>query len=70
MGEIIQDSLSRVGFGKMNKQAKVDAVRVMQERGLFIVKGGVEKAATALGVARFTVYNYLEELRVDASATR
>ncbi|MCT9827748.1 helix-turn-helix transcriptional regulator [Pseudomonas veronii] len=70
MGEIIQDSLARVGSGKMNKQAKVDAVRVMQDRGLFIVKGGVEKAATALGVTRFTVYNYLEQLRVDASVTR
>lgn len=70
MGEIIQDSLARLGSAKMNKQAKVDAVRVMQERGLFIVKGGVEKAATALGVTRFTVYNYLEQLRVDASITR
>lgn len=70
MGEIIQDSLARVGSAKMNKQAKVDAVRVMQQRGLFIVKGGVEKAATALGVTRFTVYNYLEQLRVDASTTR
>lgn len=70
MGEIIQESLARTGFGKMNKQAKVDAVRVMQERGLFIVKGGVEKAATALGVTRFTIYNYLEQIRVDASATR
>jgi len=63
MGEIIQDSLQRSGQGRMNKQAKVEAVRVMQERGLFIVKGGVEKAAEALGVTRYTVYNYLEQLR-------
>ncbi|MNG32588.1 hypothetical protein D3C84_1186390 [compost metagenome] len=47
----------------MNKQAKVEAVRIMQERGLFIVKGGVEKAASALGVTRYTIYNYLEQLR-------
>ena len=63
MSEIIQNSLLRSGQGRMNKQAKVEAVRVMQERGLFIVKGGVEKAATALGVTRFTIYNYLEQLR-------
>ncbi|MCT8165717.1 MULTISPECIES: transcriptional regulator [Pseudomonas] len=63
MSEIIQDSLQRSGQGRMNKQAKVEAVRVMQERGLFIVKGGVEKAAEALGVTRYTVYNYLEQLR-------
>lgn len=66
MSEIIQDSLLRSGQGRMNKQAKVDAVRVMQERGLFIVKGGVEKAANALGVTRYTVYNYLEQLRGES----
>jgi predicted transcriptional regulator YheO len=63
MREIIDDSLQRTGQGRMNKQAKVEAVRVMQERGLFIVKGGVEKAAAALGVTRYTIYNYLEQLR-------
>ncbi|WP_256592099.1 transcriptional regulator [Pseudomonas sp. CC120222-01a] len=63
MSEIIEDSLQRSGQGRMNKQAKVEAVRVMQERGLFMVKGGVEKAAAALGVTRYTIYNYLEQLR-------
>ncbi|HGM5578869.1 TPA: transcriptional regulator [Pseudomonas putida] len=67
MSEIIQDSLQRSGRGRMNKQAKVEAVRVMQERGLFIVKGGVEKAADALGVTRYTIYNYLEQLRGEAT---
>lgn len=70
MTQVIQDAVTRVGSGKMNKRAKVEAVRMMQERGLFIVKGGVEKAAAALGVTRFTVYNYLDEIRGDASATR
>ncbi|MGK0149684.1 helix-turn-helix transcriptional regulator [Pseudomonas putida] len=70
MSQVIQDAVTRVGSGKMNKQAKVEAVRMMQERGLFIVKGGVEKAAVALGVTRFTVYNYLEEIRSNASAIR
>nr|WP_322364800.1 PAS domain-containing protein [Pseudomonas sp. Teo4] len=68
MAEIIQGALQRSGHGRMNKQAKVEAVRVMQERGLFIVKGGVEKAATALGVTRYTIYNYLEQLRGESNA--
>jgi predicted transcriptional regulator YheO len=68
MAGIIQDALQRSGQGRMTKQAKVEAVRVMQERGLFIVKGGVEKAAEALGVTRYTVYNYLEQLRGEPAA--
>jgi len=44
------------------KEDKLKAIKMMYERGLFLVKGGVEYAAKALGVSRFTVYNYLKEL--------
>ena len=68
MTQIIDSALASSGQGRLNKQAKVEAVRLMQERGLFIVKGGVEKAAAALGVTRYTVYNYLEQLRGEPTA--
>ncbi|WP_322028012.1 transcriptional regulator [Burkholderia sp. BCC1977] len=48
---------------QMNKDEKTAAVALMQDRGLFIVKGGVDKAASALGVTRFTIYNYLDDLK-------
>lgn len=65
MRDIISDAVR--AFGKpvsmMSKEEKLHAVKAMMQRGLFIVKGGVERAAKALGVTRFTVYNYLDELR-------
>lgn len=68
MDEVIADAVSE--FGKppslMKKEEKIHAVDVMMQRGLFIVKGGVETAAKALGVTRFTIYNYLEECRAKA----
>jgi predicted transcriptional regulator YheO len=65
MREIIDAAVRRYGkpVGAMNKGEKIAAVEMMLERGLFIVKGGVEKAAAALGVTRFTIYNYLETLK-------
>ena len=47
----------------IDKAQKIEAVRQMHDGGLFIVKGAVEKAATALEVTRYTIYNYLEEIR-------
>lgn len=47
----------------MTREDKIQAVGEMQRRGLFIVKGGVERAAAALQVSRFTIYNYMEQLR-------
>ena len=65
MREIIDASVHRYGkpVGMMNKDEKTAAVETMLERGLFIVKGGVEKAAAALGVTRFTIYNYLDAVK-------
>lgn len=65
MADIIADSLSELNsdLRHSRKQAKLAAVRKMQERGMFIVKGGIEKAAAALGVTRYTIYNYLDEIR-------
>lgn len=45
------------------KRANLQAVKNMQEKGIFLIKGGVEKAAAALGVTRYTIYNYLDELK-------
>ncbi|MCL9667751.1 PAS domain-containing protein [Rosenbergiella epipactidis] len=45
------------------KRANLLAVKNMQEKGIFLIKGGVEKAAAALGVSRYTIYNYLDELK-------
>lgn len=56
------------GTALMKKPQKLDAVRQMQDRGLFIVKGGIEKAAAALGVTRYTIYNYLDQLRATDHA--
>lgn len=65
MRDIISCAVRRYGkpVPKMDKEEKTAAVQMMQERGLFMVRGGVERAATALGVTRFTIYNYLDELK-------
>ncbi|MHA4871692.1 helix-turn-helix transcriptional regulator [Duganella sp. PWIR1] len=64
MQEIINEAVSPGGSADaITREEKIQAVGAMQRRGLFIVKGGVERAAAALGVSRFTVYNYMEQLR-------
>ncbi|MFK8332659.1 transcriptional regulator [Pseudomonas sp. BJa5] len=56
------------GVVGMKKAQKREAVRQMQDRGMFIVKGGIEKAAAALGVTRYTIYNYLEQIRATEAS--
>ncbi|MFM9614452.1 transcriptional regulator [Streptomyces sp. V2] len=43
----------------LDRKAKQEIVRTLEARGAFAVRHGVETVASALGVSRFTVYNYL-----------
>jgi predicted transcriptional regulator YheO len=43
----------------LSREDKQRAVRLLDERGAFRLRKAVEDVADALGVSRFTVYNYL-----------
>ncbi|MBJ6635575.1 helix-turn-helix domain-containing protein [Streptomyces griseoincarnatus] len=48
-----------VPLAELDRKAKQEVVRSLEARGAFAVRHGVETVASALGVSRFTVYNYL-----------
>lgn len=46
-------------LAELDRKTKQEIVRALEARGAFSVRHGVETVAGALGVSRFTVYNYL-----------
>ncbi|MEU4200028.1 helix-turn-helix domain-containing protein [Streptomyces sp. NPDC045470] len=48
-----------VPLSDLDRRTKQSVVRILEARGAFSVRHGVETVAGALGVSRFTVYNYL-----------
>jgi predicted transcriptional regulator YheO len=75
--EIVADAVAEIGrpVVAMTREDRVRVVRVMNERGLFLIKGSVERVARLLGVTRYTVYNYLGRegpvrARIPAAAGR
>lgn len=46
-------------LAELDRKSKQEVVRTLEARGAFSVRHGVETVAGALGVSRFTVYNYL-----------
>lgn len=65
MAHMMQEALAEVGKPPqfLTRDERLAAVRAMHERGLFLIRGGVERAAAALGISRFTLYSYLKEVR-------
>lgn len=48
-----------VALDEMTREQKQHAVRMLDERGAFALRRSVESVADAMGVSRFTIYNYL-----------
>ncbi|WP_398980597.1 helix-turn-helix domain-containing protein [Streptomyces sp. I05A-00742] len=48
-----------VPLARLDRKAKQSVVRNLEARGAFALRHGVETVAAALGVSRFTIYNYL-----------
>ena len=47
---------------ELGREEKQRAVRLLDERGAFILRRAVEDVADAMGVSRITVYNYLNAI--------
>lgn len=46
-------------------EEKVECVRMLEEKGAFLIKGSTEYLASVLGVSKFTIYNYLQKIRTQ-----
>lgn len=66
---IIRQTISKVGIpvAAMDKDTKVRIVGFLDEREVFRIKGAVDDVAKRLDVSRYTIYNYLDEVRKNRS---
>jgi hypothetical protein len=63
--ERLIDSVETELGGRLPMLSRADkqrAVRLLDERGAFILRRAVEDVADAMGVSRITVYNYLNAI--------
>ncbi|MDE1181865.1 PAS domain-containing protein [Paraburkholderia sp.] len=68
--EMVSSAVNLVGkpAALMDKNEKMQIVFELLKRGVFVIKGSVERVAHSLSVSRFTIYNYLEELGYSGGA--
>ncbi len=51
----------------MSMVEKIQLVKILEEKGIFQVKGVINQISLLLGVSNFTVYNYLKKIRSSNS---
>ncbi|MCD5410855.1 MAG: PAS domain-containing protein [Clostridiales bacterium] len=62
---IVEETLSIEGKPAkyMKKDEKINIVRKLDNQGAFLIKGAIEYVSEVLCVSRFTIYNYLDEIK-------
>jgi len=67
LNEIADKTIRKAGKAvpSMGRRDKVDIVRQLDEKGFFLAKGAIKLIAAKLNVSKYTIYNYLEQVRVD-----
>lgn len=62
---LIEEVAEEMGapLADLSRADKQRAVRMLEERGAFTYRRSAETIAEAIGVSRFTVYNYLNRTR-------
>lgn len=65
MRSLIDGALTLVNkpIAHMDKEDKLRVIEILEEKGVFQVKGSVDRVATKLGTSRATIYAYLSELQ-------
>lgn len=48
------------------KERRLALIRFLNDRGIFLMRGAVERVADRLGISKVTVYSYLDEVRRKA----
>lgn len=62
---LMQDTINLVGkpVDRMTKDDKVIAVKYLDSKGAFLIKKSVEKVSEFYNISKFTLYNYLGEIK-------
>ncbi|WP_427127864.1 helix-turn-helix transcriptional regulator (plasmid) [Priestia megaterium] len=65
--QLIQKIIANSPHPFMKRHEKIELIRFMDEKGIFLMKGSVEKVAEQLGISKVTVYSYLDEVKKQIS---
>jgi len=62
---IIRKAIDKIGnpVSMMQKREKLMVVKIVDEKGGFLIKGAINQLASEISVSRYTIYNYLDELK-------
>lgn len=72
LGTIINEGIEKINkpVPLMQKEDNLRVVEFVDEKGGFMIKGSIDQLANKLNVSRFTIYNYLDEIKAKKKTSK
>lgn len=61
--ELIDKIIKNTDVGNLKRRDNIEIIRFMDEKGVFLVKGAIDKVAASMGLSKVTIYSYLDEVK-------
>ena len=68
--KLIEKTIDNADLGKITKVESIRILTFFHHKGIFLIKGSIDKVATKLGISRVTVYSHLDEIKKDLNSNR
>jgi predicted transcriptional regulator YheO len=67
LSQLIEDAIRSTGksSSECNREDKIAVISYLDARGAFLIRYSMEKVASLLGISKFSIYNYLNDMRAD-----
>lgn len=61
--DIIDKTIGERDASSMSREQKIEVIRFLNERGIFLIKGMIDQVAERMGISKVTIYGYLDEIK-------
>lgn len=61
--DLIENIVKNRDLDNLKRKDNIELIRFMDEKGVFLVKGAIDRVAESLNLSRVTIYSYLDEAR-------
>lgn len=61
--ELIDNIIGTRKIRSLKRKENLEIIRFMDEKGIFLVKGAIDKVAASMGLSKVTIYSYLDDVR-------
>ncbi|MBC7331370.1 MAG: PAS domain-containing protein [Synergistetes bacterium] len=67
LSNAVSNVLARIGIpvSEMRKKHRMEVLKMLDQEGVFLVRGAVEYVASRLGISKYTLYSYLKEIKAQ-----